>query len=537
MTSRGAPGTLPGTLFTSMDTLFRGLRRVFPALVCWLAAFSTSGWAQTALTSSVPVGNLSGASGSQVYYKITVPAAQAKLEVRIAGTGDCDLYVRFGAQPTTTAYDYRPYTSSSNETVTVTNPRAGDWFILLRGYRAYSALTLTATFSGALVAPVATPTFNPVAGTYPQQQSVTIGAATADATIRYTTNGTDPTASSTVYSAPLILSSSTTLKARAFKPGLVESAVATAAYTISGNGVTFLQNAAEKVNLAGARASQTHYRISVPAGQTSLVVSITGGSGSGDCDLYVRRGAQPTLSTYDYRPYLGTSNETASVSNPVAGDWFIMLYGYSAYSGVTLKATYSASARPDLAPFLGSLNAATSTETFNGNACDVTEGLVVSGTRRLLRFTTETRNIGTADLVLRSPASNPLFTYAPCHGHYHFNNFAEYRLLNAAGQQVAIGQKVGFCLEDVSRWNPAANSRAQYDCDYQGIQAGWSDIYSRNLPGQWIDITGLPAGTYVLEIRLDTANRIAEASETNNMARAEVVIAASNGSVASRVLP
>jgi hypothetical protein len=318
---------------------------------------------------------------------------------------------------------------------------------------------------------------------------------------------------------------------------MTDSAVATATFTISTGGVNILQNGSPRANLTGAKGSVTYYQIYVPAGQSALTISISGGTQSGDCDLYVRRGSQPTRSTYDYRPYLSGSNETVSVSSPAGGDWFIMLYGYTAYSGVTLTATYSATAKPDLTPYLGSLNAYTTTETFNGTACDVTEGLVLSGTRRLLRFTTETRNIGTADLVLRSPANNPLFTYAPCHGHYHFNNFAEYRLFNADGQQVLTGQKVGFCLEDVSRWNSSANSRAQYDCDYQGIQAGWSDIYSRNLPGQWVDITGLAAGTYVLEIQLDTANRIDEADETNNTARVEVIIGATNGDVSSRPLP
>ena len=492
--------------------------------------------AQAALTSGVPVANLSGAAGSQVYYKITVPAAQSKLEVRITGAGDCDLYVRRGSLPTTSTYDYRPYLNTSNETVTVTNPAAADWFVMLRGYKAFSGVTLVATLTGT-IAPVATPTFSPAPGTYPQQQNVTLATATVDAMIRYTTDSSDPTASSTVYSAPIILNSSTTLKTRAFKNGMADSAVATGAYTISGNGITVLQNGSPRTNLAGAQGSMTQFQISVPPGQSSLAISIAGGTQSGDCDMYVRRGAQPDLATFDYRPYLDGSNETVTVANPAGGDWFIMLHGYQPFNGVTLTATYSSSAKPDLMPFLGSLNPATSTETFNGNACDVSEGLVVSGTRRLLRFTTETRNVGTADLVLRSPANNPLFTYAPCHGHYHFNNFAEYRLLNSAGQQIAIGQKVGFCLEDVSRWNSAANSRAQYNCDYQGIQAGWADLYSRNLPGQWIDITGVAAGTYVLEIRLDTANRIDEANETNNTARAEVVISATNGNVTWRALP
>lgn len=499
-----------------------------------LGVLASSSQAQTVLTNGVAVTNFSGAAGSTAYYKIGVPDGRAKLEVRITGSGDCDLYVKYGAQPTTSSYDYRPYTSTSNETATVTNPRGGDWFIMLRGYKAYSGLTLLATYPDATAPTAATPTFSPAPGTYPQQQFVTLSTATADAMVRYTTNGTDPTSSSTVYSAPIILSSTTTIKARAFKSGMTDSAVATGTYTIAGNGITDLQNDSPKTGLSGAKASQTHYRIAVTAGQASLAITM---QGSGDCDLYVRRGSQPTLALYDYRPYLSNSNESVTVTSPASGDWYIMLYGYAAYSNVTLRASYSADAKPDLIPVLTSLNASTSTETFTGGACDVTEGLVTSGTRRLLRFTTETRNIGTADLVLRSPAGNPLFTYAPCHGHYHFNGFAEYRLLNSSGQSVALGQKVGFCLEDVSRWNTSANSRAVYNCDYQGIQAGWSDIYSKNLPGQWIDITGVAAGTYVLEIKMDTLNRISESDETNNIGRAEVTFSNTNGAVTSRPLP
>ena len=71
----------------------------------------------------------------------------AVLEIAISGgTGDADLYVRRGAQPTTTAYDYRPYLSGNNETVTVNNPTAGTWYIGIRGYAAYSGLTLDAYY-------------------------------------------------------------------------------------------------------------------------------------------------------------------------------------------------------------------------------------------------------------------------------------------------------------------------------------------------------------------------------------------------------
>jgi hypothetical protein len=84
-----------------------------------------------------------------------------------------------------------------------------------------------------VVSTVATPTFSPAGGTYTSAQSVTIATATSGATIRYTTNGADPTGSSTVYTGAINVSATTTIKARAYNSGMNESAIATAAYTIS----------------------------------------------------------------------------------------------------------------------------------------------------------------------------------------------------------------------------------------------------------------------------------------------------------------
>ncbi len=103
--------------------------------------------------------------------------------------------------------------------------------------------------------------------------------------------------------------------------------------------VVDLQNGVAVANIAGAEDStDKQYKITVPAGATSLQIAISGGSG--DCDLYVKHGAPATTSAYDYRPYLFGNNETVTVSNPTAGDWYIMLHGYNAYSGVTLLASY-----------------------------------------------------------------------------------------------------------------------------------------------------------------------------------------------------
>ena len=83
---------------------------------------------------------------------------------------------------------------------------------------------------------LATPTFSPAAGTYASAQSVTISDSTPSATIYYTTNGTVPTTSSTVYSGPITVSSSETIEAIATATGYSQSAVASAAYTITPGG-------------------------------------------------------------------------------------------------------------------------------------------------------------------------------------------------------------------------------------------------------------------------------------------------------------
>ncbi|MCL7413614.1 MAG: chitobiase/beta-hexosaminidase C-terminal domain-containing protein, partial [ANME-2 cluster archaeon] len=78
-----------------------------------------------------------------------------------------------------------------------------------------------------------TPTFSIPSGTYPDSQSISILTSTTDATIRYTIDGTTPTETSSIYSTPIVISSTTTLKAIAWKSGLPPSGIATATYTIT----------------------------------------------------------------------------------------------------------------------------------------------------------------------------------------------------------------------------------------------------------------------------------------------------------------
>jgi hypothetical protein len=154
--------------------------------------------------------------------------------------------------------------------------------------------------------------------------------------------------------------------------------------------------------------------------------------------------------------------------------------------------------------------------TFASNDCEVVEGCETPGTHTLLSFTTETRNIGAGDLSLGNPATNSLFHWASCHGHYHFEEFANYDLLDTNGTIVAAGHKVGFCLLDDHAWSPTANPQAKYDCWNQGIQSGWADVYAAGLPCQYIDITGASAGNYTLRMTVNPDGLIPESDVITN---------------------
>lgn len=82
-------------------------------------------------------------------------------------------------------------------------------------------------------AQVATPTFSPVAGSYTGTQSVTVSCATDSAAMYYTTNGSTPTTASTLYTGPISVAASETVKVLAVKSGFINSAIASAAYVIS----------------------------------------------------------------------------------------------------------------------------------------------------------------------------------------------------------------------------------------------------------------------------------------------------------------
>jgi serine protease len=102
-----------------------------------------------------------------------------------------------------------------------------------------------------------------------------------------------------------------------------------------------LVNGVAKTGLTGAASEELHFSFDVPQGATNLGFVMNGGTG--DADLYVQYGAAPTTSNYDCRPYKSGNSESCPITNVQSGTYYAMVKGYSAFSGVSLTASYTAS--------------------------------------------------------------------------------------------------------------------------------------------------------------------------------------------------
>ncbi|XP_053500737.1 protein-lysine 6-oxidase [Ictalurus furcatus] len=142
-------------------------------------------------------------------------------------------------------------------------------------------------------------------------------------------------------------------------------------------------------------------------------------------------------------------------------------------------------------------------------------------TRMLLRFPQRVKNQGTSDFLPSRPRYS--WEWHSCHQHYHsMDEFSHYDLLDASTQsRVAEGHKASFCLEDTS-------------CDYgyyrryactahtQGLSPGCYDTYNADIDCQWIDITDVKPGNYILKISVNPSYQVPESDYSNNIVRCDL---------------
>lgn len=134
------------------------------------------------------------------------------------------------------------------------------------------------------------------------------------------------------------------------------------------------------------------------------------------------------------------------------------------------------------------------------------------------------------------------FEFHAAHEHFHYSAFALSRLWAADGRgrragaaPVRTSGKLSFCVVDIEidAWGAKGNGPRQYgfpscliptagDGTYdhlvQGITPGWADIYDWFLPGQYVEVSGVPDGTYILDTVVDPDGTLTEADRSNNCA-------------------
>ena len=298
----------------------------------------------TVLQNGVTVSGLGATTGNSVNYTMVVPAGATGLNFVIAGgTGDADMYVKFGSAPTDSSYDCRPYAGGNSESCPIASAQAGTYFIRVKAYATYTGVSLTGSYSiTANVPPVANFSFTTSALTanFSDSSSDSDGTIASrswtfgDGTSSTATNPSHAYAAAGTYSVGLAVTDNSGAVNSISKSVTVTSGGGcTPAGTVLCNGTTISGLSAAKNNFTSV------YTLVVPSGASNLSFSISGGTG--DADLYVRLGAAPTTTTYTCRPYTSGNSETCSFAAPTAGTYYVSVRAYAAFTGVSLTTSFT----------------------------------------------------------------------------------------------------------------------------------------------------------------------------------------------------
>ncbi|KAK4538152.1 hypothetical protein CDCA_CDCA16G4177 [Cyanidium caldarium] len=157
-----------------------------------------------------------------------------------------------------------------------------------------------------------------------------------------------------------------------------------------------------------------------------------------------------------------------------------------------------------------------------------------TGARKLMRLAGAMGNNGPDDFVVGNPAQHPnIYAWDDCTGQFITRKpMLNFSLYTMDGRHVAANKKESFCMEDLARFpeytgNPALVPPGPvHTCTFQGISVGWMDVYDDTLTCQWIDVTDVPPGKYILRLQCNPYRIFKETTYANNVVETDVTIPA-----------
>ena len=309
---------------------------------------------------------LAASTGGGVRYAmVQTTKAQGLTFTSSGGTGNANLYVKFGSAPTTSSFDCSSTQAGNDESCSIPNTQPGTYYVLLQAASAFSSVSLTGAASGNFK-PVASfsSSSNGLAATFSDGSSDADGGVTARSW-KFGDGGTSALASpSHTYG----LAGAYTVQFTA-TDGNGASNCAVKQVNVNPNTVALTRGVAVS-NLGANIGGQLTYSLSVPAGASNLRFNTSGGTG--DADLYVKFGSKPTLSSFDCISGGPNTTESCALPSATAGTWYVLVHAYSKITGVSLTGNYDGVAgnAPPTANFSFSTNALTANFTDSSSDSD-----------------------------------------------------------------------------------------------------------------------------------------------------------------------
>ncbi|MBJ6759790.1 PPC domain-containing protein [Myxococcaceae bacterium JPH2] len=307
--------------------------------------------------------SVSGAKDEQKLFTLTVPPGQKVLNFKTSGgTGDADIFVQFGAEPTTTSYRCASTAAGSTELCAIDNPEAGTWYVMVRGYAAFATVSLLGEYAP-LANVLGSGQFVTVSGTTGSQRYWTVSVPAGQTALHvrtmggsgnpdlYVSFGTPPTTTAAACTSAQWDSSIESCNFTNPQEGtwyiMLRGAsdytnvrVTSSMQGADGTPVMFLGNDRVESPLSASVNELLNYAIEVPPGQTVLRVRTTSGM-TENSNLYVRFNERATTTTYDCLSEQPYATDECVINNPQAGTWYIQLHAKSAFSAVALQAYYA----------------------------------------------------------------------------------------------------------------------------------------------------------------------------------------------------